>query len=179
MASASGNDRCRCFFALWPDESVVETLDRVATEAHQTCGGRVMRRDTLHLTLAFLGDIPTGRVAEARRIADGLAAASFDLTIDLLGYWRHNRILWAGGAVPPRLTFIADTLADGLRAAGFTLDARPFAPHVTLLRDAHCAAIPVLPQSIAWPVREFVLAESRPSPDGAHYEIVGRWALGA
>jgi 2'-5' RNA ligase len=177
MASARGNDLCRCFFAVWPDDSVLESFHRVAAGAQMTCGGRVMRRDTLHLTLAFLGDIPTERVGDARRVADAIAAAPFDLTIDRLGYWRHNRILWAGGAVPPRLTFIADALSVGLRAAGFTLDVRPFAPHVTLLRDAHCAEMPVLPQSLAWPVREFVLAESRLSSSGARYEIVGRWPL--
>jgi RNA 2',3'-cyclic 3'-phosphodiesterase len=136
-----------------------------------------MRRDTLHLTLAFLGDIPAERVGDARRVADAISAAPFDLTIDRVSYWRHNHILWAGGAVSPRLTFVSDALGDGLRAAGFTLDARPFAPHITLLRDAHCAEAPLLAQPIVWPVREFVLAESRLSPDGARYEIIGRWPL--
>jgi 2'-5' RNA ligase len=180
----SGSDRCRCFFALWPGDEAVESLHRIAAEAHKTCGGRVMRHDTLHLTLAFLGDIPGERLADAKRVADAIAAAPFDLIIDRLGYWRHNRILWAGGAVPPRLTFIADALGNGLRESGFTLDARPFAPHVTLLRDAHCAGMEcpawgtsLLPQSIGWPVREFVLAESRLSSSGARYQIVGRWPL--
>lgn len=136
-----------------------------------------MRRDTLHLTLAFLGDIPTERVAEARGVADAITTGPFDLTLDGLGYWRHNRILWAGGPVPPRLTFVVDALGDGLRAAGFTLDARPFVPHVTLLRDARCAELPGQPQSISWPVRELVLAESRLSSGGARYEIIGRWPL--
>jgi 2'-5' RNA ligase len=35
----------------------------------------------------------------------------------------------------------------------------------------------LLPQSIGWPVREFVLAESRLSSSGARYQIVGRWPL--
>ncbi len=175
---ASGGDRCRCFFALWPDAEVVERLHRIAADAHQSCGGRLMRRDTLHLTLAFLGDISLERVADARRIADAIVARPFDLMLDCLGYWRHNRIFWAGGAVPPRLTFLASALGDALRDAGFTLDARPFAPHVTLLRDAHCATTPTLSEAIAWPVREFVLAESRRSSSGAHYEIVARWPLG-
>lgn len=136
-----------------------------------------MRRDTLHLTLAFLGDIASERVVDARRVAETIAAEPFDLTLDRLGSWRHNRILWAGGAVPPRLTFVADALGDGLRAAGFTLDAKPLAPHITLLRDANCVEAPLLAQPIVWPVRDFVLAESRLSPDGARYEIVGRWPL--
>ncbi len=139
-----------------------------------------MRRDTLHLTLAFLGDLSSDRVAEARRVADAIVAPQFDLVLDRLGYWRHNRILWAGGVLPrgfppvtPPLTFVAATLSERLRAAGFALDARPFVAHMTLLRDAHCDDVPVLPQPVRWPVREFVLAESR----GARYDIVGRWPL--
>lgn len=135
-----------------------------------------MRRDTLHLTLAFLGDLSSDRVAEARRVADAIVAPQFDLVLDRLGYWRHNRILWAGG-VSPRLTFVAAALVDGLRAADFALDARPFVPHLTLLRDAYCGEPPPLPPGIGWSVNEFVLAESRLSGDGARYEIVGRWPL--
>lgn len=135
-----------------------------------------MRRDTLHVTLAFLGDIPAGRVADAGKVADEVTIEPFDLILDRLGYWRHNRILWAGG-VSPRLTFLAEALAEKLRAAGFVLDERPFQAHVTLLRDARCTAVPALPGPIVWPVREFVLVESHLSREGSRYEIIGHWPL--
>jgi 2'-5' RNA ligase len=135
-----------------------------------------MRRDTLHVTLAFLGDIPAGRVADAGKVADEMAVEPFDLILDRLGYWKHNRILWAGG-VSPRLTFLADSLDEKLLVAGFVLDERPFQAHVTLLRDARCSKVPDLPQPIVWPVREFVLVESRLSREGSRYEIIGRWPL--
>jgi 2'-5' RNA ligase len=166
----------RCFFALWPDAALAEALHALGKAAHADCGGRLMRRDTLHLTLAFLGDIPSDRVAAAMRVADAIAVEPFELTLDRLGYWKHNRIIWTGG-VSPRLTFLADALAAGLRQAGFSLDSRSFAAHVTLLRDARCAGIPLMPQALAWPAREFVLAESAPSREGARYEIVARWPL--
>jgi 2'-5' RNA ligase len=166
----------RVFFAIWPDAASAQALHQVARAAGAICGGRVVRRDSLHVTLAFLGDIPAERVAAATRVAYGIAAEAFTLTLDRLGYWRHNRILWAGG-VSPRLTFVAAALADGLRAADFALDTRPFVPHMTLLRDAHCAEPPPLPQAIDWSANEFVLAESRLSGDGARYDIVGRWPL--
>jgi 2'-5' RNA ligase len=162
----------RVFFAVWPDDASADALHRIAGEAHRTCGGRVMRRDTLHLTLAFLGDLSSDRVSEAVRVADAIVAPQFDLVLDRLGYWRHNRILWAGG-VPPPLTFVADTLSERLRAAGFALDARPFVAHMTLLRDTHCDETPMLARPVGWPVREFVLAESR----CARYDIIGRWPL--
>ena len=167
---------CRCFFAAWPDQAVADRLHLLATDARGNCGGRVMRCDTLHITLVFLGEIPAGRVADARKLADELVLEPFDLTLDRLGYWRHNRILWAGG-VSPRLTFLAETLGQALRAADFALDARPFVPHLTLLRDARCVAVPPLPEAVTWPVREFVLAESRQSRDGPRYDIVARWPL--
>lgn len=167
----------RCFFALWPDEALAGSLHALAEAAHASCGGRLMRRDTLHLTLAFLGEISADRVAAARAAADALAGTEgFDLTLDRLGYWQHNRILWAGG-VSPRLTLLADGLATRLRAAGFALDTRGFAAHVTLLRDARCEVVPTMPAALAWPVREFVLAESRPAAAGARYDIIGRWPL--
>lgn len=135
-----------------------------------------MRRDTLHLTLAFLGDIPADRVVDAMRVAVTIAIEPFDLMLDRVGYWKHNRIIWAGGE-SPRLTSLADALGTGLRAADFSLDPRAFAAHVTLLRDARCTEMPSLPQVLAWPARDFVLAESKPSREGARYEIVARWPL--
>lgn len=135
-----------------------------------------MRRETLHLTLAFLGDIPAQRINVARNAADGIAAAPFVLPLDHLGYWPRNRILWAGGDCLPLAT-LADALGRNLRAAGFRLEDRPFAAHVTLLRDAHCVPVPLLTRPIEWGVSEFVLAESNRSTEGARYEIVGRWPL--
>ena len=166
----------RYFFAVWPDEAAAKTLHRVAREARKACGGRLMKEESLHLTLAFLGSLPSERAEEARRVADTIAAAPFDVSLDHLAYWRHNRILWAGGNIPP-LAALAGTLTRGLRAAGFQLDARPFVAHMTMLRDARCDEAPAQPTPVVWRTSEFVLAESRTSPEGSHYEIVGRWRL--
>lgn len=166
----------RVFFAVWPDDATGGTLHRIAGEARKTCGGRAVQRETLHLTLAFLGDIAAERLADATRVADGIVAEPLTLMLDRLGYWKHNRILWAGGE-SPRLTFVAETLGEGLRAAGFPLATRPFVAHMTLLRDARCPATPELAEPIVWPVTEFVLVESRLSTAGARYETIGRWPL--
>lgn len=145
-------------------------------EARKSCGGRAMKRETVHLTLAFLGDVPDDRLAEARCVADAVSGEPFDIALDELGYWKHNRILWAGGVSPP-LTLLAKDLNDGLRSAGFRLDSRPFVAHMTLLRDARCAQTPALAEPVVWPVTEFVLVESTLSREGARYEAIGRWPL--
>jgi 2'-5' RNA ligase len=172
----------RLFFALWPDAAAAGKLHEAAKAARAACGGRLMRRETLHVTLAFLGAVAGARVAEAEAAAAAAAAAgaTFALDIDRLAYWRHNRILWAGCTAPPAaLLRLADGLGQGLREAGFRLDARPFAVHATLLRNADCPAVaPALPETIRWQAADFVLVESHPAPEGSRYEPLRRWRLG-
>jgi len=148
----------RVFFAVWPDDAVAKTLHALAGEAQKRCQGRVMRRETLHLTLAFLGEVSEARVAEARRVADAVVAAPFDFVLDRLGYWQHSRILWAGGVSPPLTPFVA---------------------HLTLLRAARCGEVPALTAPVAWPVAEFALVASKLSSQGASYRTIGRWPLAA
>jgi RNA 2',3'-cyclic 3'-phosphodiesterase len=168
--------QCRVFFAVWPDAAAAGALHGVARENGKVCGGRVMRRDSLHITLAFLGDIPTERVAALKCIAGDVVAQPFDLAVDRLGYWRHNRILWAGADAAP-LTVLAERLTAKLASAGFRFDARPFVPHMTLLRDADCAGALTMRDPVCWPVTEFLLVRSGLSAAGAHYEAIGRWPL--
>jgi 2'-5' RNA ligase len=146
-----------------------------------------MKRDTLHLTLAFLGEVDAAGFDRACAIADevapgGAVAAGTGeagvLRIDRLAWWKHNRIVWAGcDAVPATLAALADDLAARLREAGFALDSRRFAAHVTLLRNAACAG-PLAPiAAFDWPLRDFVLVQSQLDTLGARYEIVRRWPL--
>ena len=48
--------RTRCFVALQPDEAALDRLDRLAGEEHARFpSARRVRRENLHLTLAFIG----------------------------------------------------------------------------------------------------------------------------
>lgn len=173
-------DSRRLFFALWPDAAVAARLHAAARTAHAVCGGRLMRGETLHITLAFLGEVAAARMADVVTVAAGIAGRPFALELDRLGYWKHNRILWAGCTeVPAALGGLADRLAQGLRAADFELEARPFAVHATLLREAHRPdALPPV-GAIRWPVADFALVASSRGPDGSHYEVLQRWPLAA
>jgi 2'-5' RNA ligase len=169
----------RLFFALWPPAAVATRLHELALAAQRTCGGRAMRRDTLHVTLAFLGAIPVARVAQAEAAADAVAGERFELELNRLACWKHKRIVWAGGGeMPPALDGLAAHLALNLRTAGFVLDARRFALHATLLRNADCVApLPDVQQPIRWPVDDFALVESHGGPGGSRYEVVRRWVM--
>ena len=168
----------RVFFALWPDDGVRDALHREAQRLHRNCGGRVMRRENVHLTLVFVGDVAVERLDELKAVAGTICGSSFELVLDRLGYWRHNRIVWASPlTVPEALRELVSSLEDRLKHAGFEFDERPYAPHITLLRDARAPGVPA-PLHLDWPVADFVLVESARSDQGSAYRVLARWNLG-
>lgn len=167
----------RLFFALWPDAGAARQLHETGRELQEVCGGRAMARETLHVTLAFLGQVPVERLPELDAIAEALTADAFDLHLDRLGYWSHNHVLWAGCLEPSAaLMALAEGLQTRLREAGFALENRSFAPHVTLLRKAQRESPVPLARVISWQAREMLLVESVPG-GATRYVPLSRWNL--
>lgn len=165
--------RHRVFFAVWPDTATANRLDRLGRQMHVQCAGRRMRRSTLHMTLAFIGEVSESRIETLRQTAACLREDAFLLQIDRLDCWRHNRIVWAGcRQTPPPLVRLAKKLA----ADSDIVEEGEFAAHVTLLRDAQCAAVSEF-EPIGWQVDEFVLVESKRSGRGTYYVVIDRWPL--
>lgn len=173
-------ERKRLFFALWPDEGVRDVLYSLAVRQHKTCGGRLVRKQNIHLTLLFLGAVAVERVPAIINVAASIRLSAFALKFDALGYWRRNRILWAAPRrAPPSLKQLVDVLAGGLCKADISpavAEGRSYKPHVTLIRDA--VSQPSLPtMDIGWPVRDFALIESVPGGSSPVYRTLARWAL--
>lgn len=169
----------RVFFALWPDEATRVALDRAAASLHPTWGGRRMRSESLHLTLAFLGDTPVARLDALRQLAATVAGEPFTLTLNSPGCWQHNRIGWLGVTdTPPALAQLVADLTRVLQAGEFPLDRQRYIPHVTLLRNAHCSAPPPC-QPVVWCAQNFVLLASRKPEAGGGYDVLGIWPLSA
>jgi len=165
----------RLFFALWPPEEVRKRLARWSLELRAVCGGRPTRVENLHLTVAFLGSVAD--MAEVQRAAKEVAPRRVTLLLDHAGFWRHNRILWAGTSlVPDGIEQLARDLREALARHGIGFDSKPFATHVTLLRDAQePRSMPAL-EPIPWEVDGFVLVRSQPRAGGSGYEPLAAWS---
>jgi 2'-5' RNA ligase len=170
-------DTLRLFFALWPDDATRDALIGAGKLLHQHWGGRLMRADTLHITLAFLGSTPVDQLDALFACADTVRADAFELILDQVGYWRHNRIGWLGASqMPPQHLELVGALNAALRAAGYSVDARPHVPHATLLRNTAGGELPAC-EPVRWPLSDFVLVASRREADGMHYDVIRRWPL--
>lgn len=168
----------RLFFALWPGAAASAGLAEEGERLHGICGGRRTRAETIHLTLAFLGEVEPERIDDLLALAGEIRAPAFGLNLTRFGWWPHNRIVWAApDGTPAELMLLVDALREKLRHAGFHFDTKPFVPHITLLRKADCRKNPLPAGEIEWRVEDFVLVRSVPGESGSAYEVVGRWPL--
>ena len=177
----------RLFIALELPEGCRETLADLAVPLR---GVRWLPANHLHLTIAFLGDVP--REAELR-LRESLAAVRvppFTLPVKSIGTFGNARptVIWAGvGTGHPHLFALHKRVHDALFAARFDPKLRPFHPHITLARLKEVSA-PTLHQFLRKhesadhcrvEVTTFALFSSRPGPEGSDYTVEERYDLRA
>ncbi|WP_265942595.1 RNA 2',3'-cyclic phosphodiesterase [Dechloromonas sp. A34] len=175
----------RVFFGLWPSPELAGQLAAIAEAAAGQFGGRPTRLDTIHLTLAFLGDIPEAQLPTLCDVARRVAFRPFELTLDQVGFWPRPRLLWAGcRASVPALGGLVAELREGIVEAGFSAHdhERTFIPHVTLVRripaspagDIAHRLPPIAP--LRWPCQDFVLVRSQLAVTGSRYQTIARFS---
>ena len=148
-------------------------------QLHRLCGGRVMRADTLHATLVFLGNVAEHRLEALQLAAQEVSGYGFELNLTEAHYWGHNHIVYAAPQlVPLQLTELVSGLEDSLRKHSFHFEDRQYKPHVTLLRNGKWsdADFPHMPV-VRWKVDEFVLVQSLSDEQGARYEVLERFGI--
>ncbi len=175
--------RHRTFVALpLPDAAKAAVGELRAALPPAPRGLRWATVDQLHLTLAFLGDLDDGELADARAAAG--EHAPFDADLRALGAFPHAgraRVAWVGwGAGAEAVTALRATL---VRALARPADARPFSPHVTVARArdpldlrAWLTAAPAW-ASPAWRVGAIDVMTSELRRDGAVHTLVERCGL--
>lgn len=168
----------RAFFALVPDEPVRLQFVALAREVARRSRGRSISGEHVHLTLAFLGDVPATSLDDLRRIGEALPHEGANVDFDTLGAWRASGVAWVAPAhLPPALAHLYATLNQALRDNGFAVESRPFRPHVTLARrcvqpQARAAVAP-----IRWSVRSLCLIGSELRPEGPLHTTIAQWPL--
>jgi len=139
----------RLFIAVTFPENIKEALEKdAALLREELVSGRFVKRNAYHLTLEFLGEVPYQRVKDVQEAMDQCEFQKFPITIGDLGRFRRQEgdILWREVKAPKTLYELQKKLSDGLRMRGFSLETRPFRPHMTIARNA------VLKNEDAWDI---------------------------
>lgn len=126
----------RAFLAILLEEPVKDKLcEAMELIRRSTRTSRLTRRENLHLTLVFLGEIQGEEKvwASMERIRTG----PFSLEIRDLGKFRRDEgdLYWAGITPSRELQNLYLELRNALVDQGFPIEDRPYRPHLTLARQ--------------------------------------------
>lgn len=176
----------RAFVAIFPPPEIQETLLRAAKNISVDGNIRWVRRENVHLTLKFLGDIEEGMLEGVRAALAEVAGrhGPFYVRPSGLGAFpsgKKARILWAGTHKgSPALSSLAEDVESMLEPLGFGRERRGYKPHATLGR---VRGRPVrLPDSAniqapKFAVRRLDLIESILGAEGATYRKLESYLL--
>lgn len=178
-ASVGGDERLRLFCALRLPEDAVDEL--VRWQAAHLRGGRIVPRDHLHLTLAFLGHRPAAELPAVAGALRDVARAAGPIELEVERY-RETRSV--GMVVLRDRTGEAGRLAvslhERLAALGvYEPESRTWLAHVTVLRFRERPRLrPPLPELGRVVPSDAAVFLSRLRPGGAQYEVLESFVLG-
>jgi RNA 2',3'-cyclic 3'-phosphodiesterase len=178
-ASLAGRERVRLFCALRLPEPALDALS--AWQDEHLRGERPVPREHLHITLAFLGHRSAGELAA---IGDSLRGAAAGAGPIRFVPERYRETRSVGMLVLKDLTGAAVRLADDLfgrlESAGvYEREARPWLPHVTVLRFKRPPRLkPPLPELGEFAPSDAAAYVSQLGPKGARYFVVESVVLG-
>jgi 2'-5' RNA ligase len=178
-ASFEGRERLRLFCGLRLPEEALATLSRWQSEHLRE--GRPVPKGHLHATLAFLGHRPA---EELSGIAGELRAAAAAAEPIRLLPERYRETRSVGMLVLKDLAGSGTRLAEDLfgrleRLGVYEREARPWLPHVTVLRFRRRPRLqPPLPGLGEVVPSDAAVFLSRLRPSGAEYVVVESFALG-
>jgi 2'-5' RNA ligase len=164
--------------------------DRLQSLCHGVRDARWVSRDTMHLTLRFIGEVEEPLVDEICDALSEVRSEAFPLRLAGVGHFetgRKVRTLWAGVEKSPALLSLQERVESAVRRGGAAPDSRRFTAHVTLARlkpsPSHKVAGWVEANAMfgtePFTVDRFVLYESFLSHSGAIHSPVETFALTA
>ena len=181
-ASVVGRERLRLFLAfLLPDEALAGLVRWQEDDLAAPERVRIVPRNNLHVTIAFLGSRPAG---ELELIAGALRAAVDGVAPPVLTPVRYRETRSVGMLVcddeDGRATQIADRAHGRLEELGvYERERRDWLPHLTVVRFRERPRLrPPIPALGPVTMSDSAVMHSVLRPTGAQYEVVQSVPLG-
>lgn len=149
-------------------------------------GAHWQRDDQLHLTLAFIGDVPKRTWHEIEGELSRITLAPFELSLRGVGFFgkpKQPKTLWTGVSDRAPLIHLHDKICHAMDVICVDVERRKYKPHVTLARfrrHAHARIGDWLTehenlQTPTFTVEHFTLFSSQLTREGSYYTVESRF----
>jgi len=198
MTGEDSTERCRLFVAIPVPDAVRNEMIRVQRELQPLAPAgaiRWARPDQFHLTLRFLGDVPSARVTALQEAVRAVCpgASALRLCAQGVGFFpnaRSPRVIWARIKDDDRLAELQKKIQTAVHPFSTGPGGEHFAGHVTLGRFkqfkrqetgklAACAETMKDRVFGEWTAGEIEVIRSELSPAGARHTVLAAFPLGA
>lgn len=163
----------------------IDLPDPVKDQLGELCSGlsgaKWVKRDQMHLTLRFIGEVDNAQAEAIKTALSTLQSAPFTMTLEGVGQFPPKgkpRVLWVGLKAPAVLPGLQRQIEETLVALNLPPEDYPFSPHITLARFKMPPISKAMRQYFAHhadfhtepiPVTSFVLYSSLLAPQGPTY----------
>jgi len=143
----------RLFIAINFDDDTKNNILEVQDRLRDKGRGNFTREENLHLTLAFLGEVPADRLDDVKQSMDAVTVRRMKLEFARVGcFSRDSELWWIGAQENKTLAGMQRALVGNLRKADLPVDSKKFRPHITLAREMHIGKVEtaeLLPQAFS------------------------------
>jgi len=122
----------RLFIAVQADDAVKKALiAAMHSFKKQGITGNYVPAQNLHMTLAFIGEVPDAAAAKAA--LGSIPAEAFRLSLDNIGYF--GDLMYASVKGNQKIKKYVSDLRLALKAQGLPCSSEKFVPHITMIRS--------------------------------------------
>ena len=133
--------RLRAFIAVELPLEIRQNIQHATSNLRRDTGSliRWVAAENMHLTLKFLGDIPSANVEALTQMIHAQADSfnCFDIHLTGIGSFpspKRPRVIYIGIHAPAALEAFQRQIESAARRLGYTAEERAFAPHLTIGR---------------------------------------------
>jgi len=132
----------RAFVAIHIPRPIREAIGQSVAALSRAVGRSSVRwvaLENIHLTLKFLGDVSPSSLGLLEQMlgAEASRHPTFQIQAGTLGVFphlKHPRVIWIGLEAPPALSGLQRGVEAAMERLGYSPEARPFSPHLTVGR---------------------------------------------
>lgn len=181
----------RLFISLEIPEEIIVKLILLRNELYGESFNSVNweKKEKLHITLKFLGDIENNKIENIKRLLrDAISGIrKFETgfsTFGLFDKFSKPAILWAGIEEDQGIKYLFNKTENALESEGFPKETRKFKPHITLLRIKGNEDLKQIEKfrnyrlpELIFPAEKVVLYKSNLLKSGSVYESLDSFIL--